>query len=124
MNGEDSYDVYVKEGVDSLGRDEFGEAVARFVERHNAVAFKRRLVARGETVHVVRSVVHGLSEVEKERRFSDYHRVPEYNLLADHGPTQEPPEDSQDAATDAPGPQRPDAEESSGADAAGSRWRR
>jgi hypothetical protein len=47
MNGEDSYDVYVKEGVDSLGREEFGEAVAHFVERYNAVALKRRLVARG-----------------------------------------------------------------------------
>ena len=47
MNWEVSYDVYVKEGVDSLGREEFGETVAHFVERYNAVALKRRLVARG-----------------------------------------------------------------------------
>ena len=89
MSGEVSYDVYVKKGVDQIGRDEFGEAVAHFVERNNAVALKRRLVARGEMVHVVRRVVHDLSEEEKERRFSDYSRVPEYNLLPDHGFTQE-----------------------------------
>jgi hypothetical protein len=77
MSAEASYDVYVKDGVDSMGRDDFGEAVAHFVERENAVALKRRLEARGETVHVERSVVHGLSEAEKERRFSDYSRVPE-----------------------------------------------
>ena len=73
-----SYDVYVKSGADGLGRDEFGPAVAHFVERGNAVALKRRLVARGERVHVVKSVVYGLSEEEMERRFSDFHRVPEY----------------------------------------------
>jgi hypothetical protein len=78
VSGEVSYDVYVKGGVDSMGREEFGVAVAHFVERRNAVALKRRLVARGETVLVERSVVHGLSEEEKERRFSDYARVPEY----------------------------------------------
>jgi hypothetical protein len=87
VSGEISYDVYVKEGVDPMGRDEFGEAVAHFVERDNAVALKRRLVARGETVHVEKSFVHGLSEEEKERRFSDYSRVPEYNLPSDRGPT-------------------------------------
>ena len=90
MSREASYDVYVRKGVDPIGRDEFGEAVAHFVERANAVALKRRLVARGETVHVERSVVHGLSEEEKERRFSDYFRVPEYDLPSDHGSTQEP----------------------------------
>lgn len=79
MSGQASYDVYVKSGLDPTGRDEFGEAVAHFVERCNAVALKRRLVARGETVHVVRNVVHGLTETEKKRRFSDYHPVPEYN---------------------------------------------
>ncbi len=78
MSGEVSYDVYVKGGVDQMGRDEYGEAVAHFVERDNAVALKRKLVARGETVRVERSVVHGLSEEEKERRLSDYSRVPEY----------------------------------------------
>jgi hypothetical protein len=85
MNEAVSYDVYVKEGVDSLGRDEYGEAVAHFVERNNAVALKRKLVARGETVRVERSVVHGLSEEGKERHFSDYSRVPEYE------PPRDPP---------------------------------
>ncbi|MDQ3793459.1 MAG: hypothetical protein M3341_12705 [Actinomycetota bacterium] len=47
MSGQASYDVYVKSGLDPMGRDEFGEAVAHFVERCNAVALKRRLVARG-----------------------------------------------------------------------------
>jgi hypothetical protein len=94
MSGKASYDVYVKKGVDPMGRDEFSEAVAHFVERANAVALKRRLVARGETVHVERSVVHGLSEEEKERRFSDYSHVPEYSLPSDHGSTQGSSEDS------------------------------
>jgi hypothetical protein len=94
MSGEASYDVYVKKGVDPIGRDEFGEAVAHFVERANAVALRRRLVARGETVRVERSVVYGLSEEEKERRFSDYSQVPEYNLPSDHGPTHQSSEDS------------------------------
>ena len=83
MSGEVSYDVYVKKDVDPMGRDEFGEAVAHFVERDNAVALKRRLVARGETVRVERSVVYDLSEEEKERHFSDYSRVPEYEPLRD-----------------------------------------
>ena len=111
MSGEASYDVYVKKGVDPMGRDEFSEAVAHFLERANAVALKRRLVTRGETVHVERSVVHGLSEEEKERRFSDYSQVPEYSLPSDHGSTQGSSEDSQKAAVDAVGPRRPDAEE-------------
>ena len=105
MSGEASYDVYVKKGVDPMGRDEFSEAVAHFVERANAVTLKRRLVARGETVHVERSVVHGLSEEEKERRFSDYSQVPEYNLPSDHGPHRSLPR------TSGAGPRRPDAEE-------------
>ena len=114
MSEEASYDVYVKKDVDYIGGDEFGEAVAHFVERSNAVALKRRLVARGETVRVERSLVHGISEEEKERRFSDYSRVPEYNLPADCGPTHESSEDSQDAVVDAAGPRRPDAEDVSG----------
>ena len=113
MSGEVSYDVYVKKGVDQIGRDEFGEAVAHFVERNNAVALKRRLVARGEMVHVVRRVVHGLSEEEKERRFSDYSRVPEYNPPQDHGFTQERSGHPQDATVDDSGPQRLDVEEAS-----------
>ena len=56
MSGKTSYDVYVKKGVDPMGRDEFGEAVAHFVERDNAVALKRRLVARGR-----RSTSRGVS---------------------------------------------------------------
>ena len=83
MSGEVSYDVYVKKGVDETGRDEFGEAAAHFVERSNAVALKRRLVARREKVRIERSVVHGLSSEEKERWFSDYSRVPEYEPLWD-----------------------------------------
>lgn len=114
MSEEVSYDVYVKKDVDYMGRGEFGEAVAHFVERSNAVALKRRLVARGETVRVERSLVHGLSEEEKERRFADYSQVPEYNLPADRGPTHESSEDSQDAVVDAAGPRRPDTEEVSG----------
>jgi hypothetical protein len=113
MSGEVSYDVYVKKGVDQVGRDEFGEAVAHFVERNNAVALKRRLVARGEMVHVVRRVVYGLSEEEKERRFSDYSRVPEYNLLPDHGFTQERSGHPQDATVEDSGTQRLDVEEAS-----------
>jgi hypothetical protein len=96
-----------------MGGDEFGEAVAHFAERDNAVVLKRRLVTRGETVHVERSIAHGLSEEEKARRFSDYSRVPKYNLPADRGTTQEPSEDSQGAAVEAPGPRRSDAEEAS-----------
>ena len=95
MSGQASYDVYVKKSVDSVGRDEFGEAVAHFVERSNAVALKRRLVARGETVRVERSLVHGLSEEEKESRYSDYSRVPEY----------EPPLDQRDAWGSSEAPQ-------------------
>ena len=42
LSNEASYDGYVKGGVDRLGKDEFGTAVAHFVERSNAVALKRR----------------------------------------------------------------------------------
>ena len=77
---ETSYDVYVKSGVDGLGRDEFGPAVAHFMDRNNAVALKRRLEARGERVHVERSTVYDLSEREKETWFSDYSRIPEFEL--------------------------------------------
>ena len=86
MSEEVSYDVYVKNGVDRLGRDEFGEAVAHFMEQSNAVALKRRLEARGETVRVERTSVHGLSEAGKETWFSDYSRTPEFDLPRDQGP--------------------------------------
>jgi hypothetical protein len=91
MSGEAGYDVYVKKGVDSLGRERFGEAAAHFVEQENAVALKRKLVARGEMVRVEKSVVYGLSEEEKERRFTDYSRVPEYEPPRDRTSPQEPP---------------------------------
>jgi hypothetical protein len=78
-----SYDVYVKSSVDSLGREGFGEAVAHFVEQRNAVALKRRLEARGETVRVEKSAVYGLSEAEKEDWFSDYFRIPEFEPTRD-----------------------------------------
>lgn len=125
MSWEISYDVYVKGGVDTMGRDEFGEAVAHFVERGNAVALKRRLVARGETVHIVRNVVHGLTEAEKKRWFSDYHLVPEYYPTTDHGPAKAPSATPQDSGRDRTlPPLGPVAQKASGEDAAGSWWRR
>jgi hypothetical protein len=101
--GEVSYDLYVKHGVDSMGRDVFGKAIARFTARGNAVTLKRQLVARGRTVRVEKSIVHGLSEEEKEHRFSDYHRGPEHSLLSDQSPAQGASEVSQDAAVDTSG---------------------
>jgi hypothetical protein len=92
VSEEASYDVYVRVGVDLLGRDEFGEAVAHFAERDNAVALKRRLEARGETVRVERSIVYGLSEAGKERWFSDYSRVPEFELSQDRDPREREPD--------------------------------
>jgi hypothetical protein len=83
LSQEASYDVYVKIGVDRLGREEFGPAVAHFVERGNAVALKRRLEARGDTVHVERSTVYDLSESAKEAWFADYSQIPEFELAWD-----------------------------------------
>jgi hypothetical protein len=113
---EPSYDVYVKGGVDGLGRDEFGAAVAHFMDCNNAVALKRRLEARGEKVRVERSTVYGLSEAEKEAWFSDYSRIPEFEPAWDQiqpenpAPTQmasgEQPEDT----VWAPPPLRPSAQ--------------
>jgi hypothetical protein len=87
LSEEVTYDVYVKRGVDQLGQDEFGPAVAHFVDRNNAVALKRRLEARGERVHVERSTVYDLSEAEKETWFSDYSRIPEFELTRPPGET-------------------------------------
>ena len=104
MSDEASYDVYVKSGVDRLGRDVFGEAVAHVMERDNAVALKRRLEARGETVHVERSFAHGLSEAAKGDWFSDYSRIPGFEppsdqaLPAGPGPSRESPGGPQSAA--------------------------
>ena len=108
MSGEVSYDVYVKKDVDYIGGDEFGEAVAHFVERSNAVALKRRLVARGETVRVERSLVHGISEEEKEKRFSDYSRVPEYEPPLDQRVAWGSSEAPQGAAVNATSARHPD----------------
>ena len=108
VSAEASYDVYVKKGVDYMGRDEFGEAMAHFVERGNAVGLKRRLVARGETVRVERSLVHGLSEEEKERRFSDYSRVPEYEPPLDQRVARGSSEVPQGAAVDSTSARHPD----------------
>ena len=97
MSQEASYDVYVKNDVDKLGRGEFGPAVAHFIERENAVALKRRLEARGEKVRVERSTVYGLSEAEKETWFSDYYRIPEYEPPRDQAPpTQSAPLESRE----------------------------
>jgi hypothetical protein len=67
-----SYDVYVKLGVDHMGRPEFSDAIAHFRKRHNAVAYKRQLEARSETVHIHKSTIYSLSEAEKEEWFMDY----------------------------------------------------
>jgi hypothetical protein len=90
VSEETSYDVYVKSGVDHLGRDDFGTAVAHFVERSNAVALKRRLEARGERVHVERSTIYGLSESAKEVWFSDYSRIPEFEPVRDQALPENP----------------------------------
>jgi hypothetical protein len=67
-----SYDVYVKLGVDHMGRPEFSDDIAHFSKQHNAVTYKRELKARGETVHVRKSTVYGLSETAKAKWFMDY----------------------------------------------------
>ena len=89
-----SYDVYVKLGVDHMGRPEFSDAIAHFRKQHNAVTYKRQLEARGETVHVQKSTVYDFSEATKAEWFMDYE--PE-------APPAEPPGTSQSAAE--PNPQ-------------------
>jgi hypothetical protein len=126
---EPSYDVYVKGGVDGLGRDEFGAAVAHFMDCNNAVALKRRLEARGEKVRVERSTVYDLSEAEKEAWFSDYSRIPEFEPAWDQirpenpAPTQkssgEQPED-----TVWPLPSLPPSAQGASEGRRGSWWRR
>lgn len=75
MSEQDSYDVYIRVGVDRLGADDFGTAVAHFAQRSNAVELKRRLEARGATVRVEKSVVR-LSEAGRDAWFSDYEPPP------------------------------------------------
>ncbi len=119
MSQETSYDVYVKHDIDKLGRDEFGHAVAHFIERENAVALKRRLQARGEKVRVERSTVYGLSEAEKEAWFSDYYRIPEFEPAWDQSwpenpaPTQRSSGDQPEDSVWAPPPLRPSTQEAS-----------
>jgi hypothetical protein len=92
-----SYDVYVKLGVDHMGSPEFSDAIAHFREQHNAVAYKRQLEARGETVHVHKSAIYGFSEAEKEEWFTDY----------DPGaPPADAPGTPESAPEPAPGPHR------------------
>ena len=74
MSQDVSYDVYIKLGVDHMGRPKFSDAIAHFREQSNAVAYKRRLEARGETVHVHKNSVYDLSEAAKEDWFSDSER--------------------------------------------------
>jgi len=86
-----SYDVYVKLGVDHMGRPEFSDAIAHFKEQDNAVAYKRQLEARGETVHVHKSAIYGFSEAEKEEWFVDYEpEAPFADPLATSGSATEP----------------------------------
>ena len=108
--------MYVK-GVDGLGRDEFGAAVAHFMDCNNAVALKRRLEARGERVRVERSTVYGLSEAEKEAWFSDYSRIPEFEPAWDQdrpeknpAPTQKSSGEQPEVTVWAPPPLRPSAQ--------------
>jgi hypothetical protein len=72
LNQDVSYDVYVKLSVDHLGRPEFSDAIAHFREQENAVAYKRQLEARGETIHVHKRAIYGFSETEKAEWFMDY----------------------------------------------------
>ncbi len=108
--------MYVKGGVDGLGRDEFGAAVAHFMDCNNAVALKRRLEARGEKVRVERSTVYDLSEAEKEAWFSDYSRIPEFEPAWDQirpenpAPTQKSSGDQQEDTEWVPLPLRPSAQ--------------
>jgi hypothetical protein len=113
---EPSYDVYVKGGVDGLGRDEFGAAVAHFMDCNNAVALKRRLESRGEKVRVEKNIVYDLSEAEKEAWFSDYSRIPEFEPAWDRirpenpAPTQKSSADQPEDTAWAPPPLRPSAQ--------------
>ena len=72
LNHDVSYDVYVKLGVDHMGRPEFSDVIAHFMEQRNAVAYRRQLETRGEIVHVYKSTIYSFSEAEKEEWFVDY----------------------------------------------------
>src|SRR3712207_7380869 len=70
-----SYDVYVKLGVDHMGRPAFSDAVAHFREHQNAVTYKRQLEARGETVHVQKGTVYGFSDRKSTRLNSSHANI-------------------------------------------------
>jgi hypothetical protein len=72
LSQEVSYDVYVKLGVDHMGRSEFSDAIAHLREQLNAVTYKRQLEARGETVHVQKNTVYDFSEATRAKWFMDY----------------------------------------------------
>ena len=84
-----SYDVYVRLGVDHMGRPEFSDAIAHFRKRHNAVAYKRQLEARSETVHIHKSTIYSFSEAEKKEWFMDYE--PEARLADPPGTSENVP---------------------------------
>jgi hypothetical protein len=90
-----SYDVYVKLGVDHMGRPEFSDAIAHFREQRNAVTYKRQLEARGETVHVQKNTVYDVSEAKKSEWFMDYEPK---------APPADPPGTSRSAAESNPPP--------------------
>ena len=89
MSQDVSYDVYVKLGVDHMGRPKFSDAIAHFREQRNAVTYNRRLEARGETVHVQKSLVYEFPEAKKSEWFIDYEPK---------APPAEPPGTSESAA--------------------------
>ncbi len=72
LSQEVSYDVYVKLGVDHMGRPTFSDAIAHFKEQQNAVTYRRQLEAQGESVHIQKSTVYDFSEVTKAEWFMDY----------------------------------------------------
>ncbi len=105
LRQEASYDVYVKLGVDHMGRPEFSDTIAHFREQHNAVTYKRQLEARGKTVHIQKSTVYDFSEATKAEWFIDYEPKT---------PPAEPPGTSQSAAEPNPPPPVDGSESSDG----------
>jgi hypothetical protein len=70
---EDSYDVYIKIGENWAGQDQWSDGpIAHFKEERNALKFKRQLEAQGQTAHVEKSTIQGLSEVTRSVWFADY----------------------------------------------------
>ncbi len=65
---------------DRLGRDDFGPAVAALRGAGQRRGARAEAGGQGERVRVERSTVYDLSEAQKETRFSDYSRIPEFEL--------------------------------------------